>query len=48
MFSAAALSHEHCSADCLPHEQVACAWHTHSEARPQQVEGLTIVTVCER
>jgi len=30
-------------ADCLPHEQVAFWAQTHSDERPQQVVGLTIL-----
>lgn len=43
MFSVAFFSHVHPMADCLPHEQVAFWAQTHSDERPQQVDGLTMV-----
>lgn len=43
VFSVDFLSHVQFMADCLPHEQVAFWAQTHSEERPQQVVGLTIL-----
>ena len=44
LFSAAARSHVHASAGCLPHEQVALAAQTQvsPSVRPQQVVGLVM------
>ena len=43
LFSVAFFSQLQFMADCLPHEQVAFSAQMHSEARPQQVVGLTIL-----
>lgn len=43
VFSVDFFSHVQFMADCLPHEQVAFWAQTHSEERPQQVVGLTIL-----
>lgn len=44
VFSVEALSQVQCSADCFPHEHLACEAQTQSPPeRPQQVVGTAIV-----
>lgn len=45
VFSVAFFSHVQFIALCFPQEHVAFVAHTHSDERPQQVVGLTILKI---